>query len=839
MKHFRDFFLASSLFVFSAVFVAATATAQVVGLSGWDIYIDQGHSRTENKGVFGYSEAEKNLRVGLALQEMLLETTDIDTVYVSRTNDQQSVSLSQRSDHANSLGASWFHSIHSNAGSPNFNSTLMLWGQLLSGVEKSPPGGKAMSNIMIDLLTRGMRTTSSGSRGDCGFYRSFIPQACSTGGPYLSVNRRTTMPSELSEAGFHTSPLQNPRNMNADWKRLEARAFYWSILGFHNLPRPSERIVTGFVTNIETGLPLNGALVTLNDRTYTTDTYESLFNLYSTDPDQLRNGFFFFEDLPDGLLSISVTANGFRQYDVDFSPVDTFFTFQDVQLIPAFPPQVVDTSPLPDSTHRVVDNIIIDFSRVMDRNSVEAAFSLQPATIGSFSWKQNDFQMIFNPDALDPLTEYTLTISESAEGIFGDELDGDGDGNSGGDFVLTFRTGFPDVLAPAIRASYPRFNAREVERDPIITFTYDEPIDPASIVDNLAHLEPTVGGAAVPGILEHYIVDERSLLTYFPETLLEAGTFYRFTIAPGVRDVFGNEETSIKQIIFKTGYSVYDRTSIDSFDNALNPWWEPQQSGSTTGIITDSTGRAPDSTFVNLLTRSTGAMRIDYGWDTSAPAWLIRTFLSGGAPRNVLFDSTYALQAYVFGDGSGNLFRFAVDDNVPAASASFHEVSPWFTIDWYGWRLVSWLSSRDGVGAWIGNGSLDGTLRFDSIQLSHTPGSPAFGTLYVDDLHLAKVAINTASLSAAEVPAQFRLYQNYPNPFNPTTTLRFDLVTPGLVSLKIYNVLGAEVVTLTDQEYYSGIHTLTWDASGLTSGVYFARLNTALGSQSIKLLLIK
>ena len=46
------------------------------------------HSRTENQGLYNYSEAEKVLRIGLALREMLLTTTDIDTVYLSRDNDQ-------------------------------------------------------------------------------------------------------------------------------------------------------------------------------------------------------------------------------------------------------------------------------------------------------------------------------------------------------------------------------------------------------------------------------------------------------------------------------------------------------------------------------------------------------------------------------------------------------------------------------------------------------------------------------------------------------------------------------------------------------------------------------
>lgn len=119
---------------------------QVTGLAGWNIYLDPGHSQKENMGVYGYSEAEKNLRVGLSLRQMLLDWTDIDTVYICRSDDLAQVSLTQRTDQANSLGAAHYHSIHSNATSSpttTSNSTLLLWGQLgIGGPEKVPNGGK-------------------------------------------------------------------------------------------------------------------------------------------------------------------------------------------------------------------------------------------------------------------------------------------------------------------------------------------------------------------------------------------------------------------------------------------------------------------------------------------------------------------------------------------------------------------------------------------------------------------------------------------------------------------------------------------------------------------------
>lgn len=149
MKTLRYFLLTALLLTgFSR-----NVNAQVTGLSGWNIFIDPGHSQNENVGVYGYSEAKKNLRVALNIKDLLVTTTDIDTVYLCRTDDQQQVSLSQRTDYANSVGAAWYHSIHSDAGSTTANSTLLLWGQLYNGTPDPPVGGETMSAIMVPILT--------------------------------------------------------------------------------------------------------------------------------------------------------------------------------------------------------------------------------------------------------------------------------------------------------------------------------------------------------------------------------------------------------------------------------------------------------------------------------------------------------------------------------------------------------------------------------------------------------------------------------------------------------------------------------------------------------------
>lgn len=813
----------------------AGGRAQVTGLAGWDIYIDPGHSGTENMGVFNYSEAQKNLRVGLALRDLLLSTTDIDTVYMSRTTDVEQVSLNQRSDHANFVGATWFHSIHSDAGPPSVNRTLLLWGQNGDGTEKVPNGGKAMSDIMVARLTQGMRIGSSGSIGDCSFYGCSI-----NSGPWLSVNRRTSMPSELSEAGFHTNPTQNQRNMNADWKVLEARTFYWSILAFHGIAAPAERIATGIVADFESGLPINGAVVTIGDTTYTTDTFESLFNRYSTDPNQLRNGFYYLDRLPEGALPITVTAPDYRDFVSQLAPADEFFTFVDVALVSTKPPVVVSTTPVEaDTSFRILDPIVVNFSRPMDRPTVEAAFQIDPDVPGVLAWA-SDKNLRFVPDSLPPLTDFVLTIAGSAAGQFGDLLDGNGDGTGGDDFILAFRTGLPDALPPRIVSSHPVHNSTEIDRQSVVTVEYDEELLSSSVRPESFRLLPIAGGADVPGALRHYTVRRQSVIQFFPSEEMTGVEWYRFEIDPGISDPFGNVEENQKRLIFRTRLNTRtQQQDIDNFESGVETnWWVPQRSGSTAGIVTDSTDRFVETSIVNPQSGGSSALAIDYGWDAAASGWLLREYLAQGAPRDVLFDDTFILSAMVFGDGSGNRLRFAVDDNWPIESAQNHEVSPWYTIDWRGWRPVEWDLSTGDVGSWIGDGVLDGTLRFDSIQLTHAPGAAEFGRIVVDDLALSVLAAPVAIEDEA-VPDRLILHQAYPNPFNPTTRIEFEIPESGHVRLVVFDVTGRLVMTLANELMAAGVWSRTFDAAGLASGVYLFRLEFKGEARVGRALLIK
>lgn len=121
--------------------------------------------------------------------------------------------------------------------------------------------------------------------------------------------------------------------------------------------------------------------------------------------------------------------------------------------------------------------------------------------------------------------------------------------------------------------------------------------------------------------------------------------------------------------------------------------------------------------------------------------------------------------------------------------------------------------------------------------------------LTIDDLETGQfdgwmVWLGTGVISVdenlSEIPSQYALKQNYPNPFNPVTTIRYDLPLSGDVTLKVYNLLSEEVVTLVQGQKNAGRYIVTWDATHVASGIYFYKLQVGDDLvQTKKMLLIR
>jgi len=90
-----------------------------------------------------------------------------------------------------------------------------------------------------------------------------------------------------------------------------------------------------------------------------------------------------------------------------------------------------------------------------------------------------------------------------------------------------------------------------------------------------------------------------------------------------------------------------------------------------------------------------------------------------------------------------------------------------------------------------------------------------------------------------QLPTEFALMQNYPNPFNPTTTITYHLPKTAKVELKVYDVLGNEIVTLVNEEKPSGIYNVQLTMNNVSSGIYFYKITAGEFVQTKKIILIK
>jgi hypothetical protein len=121
-----------------------------------------------------------------------------------------------------------------------------------------------------------------------------------------------------------------------------------------------------------------------------------------------------------------------------------------------------------------------------------------------------------------------------------------------------------------------------------------------------------------------------------------------------------------------------------------------------------------------------------------------------------------------------------------------------------------------------------------------------FQLLYATPLtkyQMAKLGMDTLLVSVDRqinsIPEGFYLEQNYPNPFNPSTTIRFSLPQRSEVELVVYDALGKQIETLLSGDHDAGVYEVDFDATGLSSGIYFYQIKSASFTETRKLVLMK
>jgi hypothetical protein len=163
--------------------------------------------------------------------------------------------------------------------------------------------------------------------------------------------------------------------------------------------------------------------------------------------------------------------------------------------------------------------------------------------------------------------------------------------------------------------------------------------------------------------------------------------------------------------------------------------------------------------------------------------------------------------------------------------------------------LGDWIEDgKSYIASDLYNGGTD-TVRITGEGASMSLTLPPYGTaifvLADSARHVYIPPLNgIGSQPNAQQPETFTLYQNYPNPFNPSTTIRFDVPRAARVYIRIFNVLGEEIVDVADGFYTAGVHQVVWDGRtqygrSAGSGVYFVRFESGTFSDTKKIILIK
>ncbi|MGE5436305.1 MAG: T9SS type A sorting domain-containing protein, partial [Syntrophothermus sp.] len=177
----------------------------------------------------------------------------------------------------------------------------------------------------------------------------------------------------------------------------------------------------------------------------------------------------------------------------------------------------------------------------------------------------------------------------------------------------------------------------------------------------------------------------------------------------------------------------------------------------------------------------------------------------------------------VLGVTEGNIYSLSdvqfVNDSVGYAIAGNNEII-WKTTD----RGNTWEFSFAGYGFF--------PFFFLKENVGWTAGLNGEIWKYTDE-------VTTSSINENKIITSYSLSQNYPNPFNPATTIKYSIPKENFVSLKIYDALGNEVAQLVNEEKPAGEYEVNFNASQLSSGVYFYRINSGEFTQVKKLLLLK
>ena len=742
----------------------------------------------------GFWESYSNLDKAFYLKERLegIGATVILTRVGNENEDD--IALSARSAIANANNVDFFHSIHSNGFQGTANYTLMLF----RGYDNQPvfPEAKQMGTIMADEIFKANRTTNKYNRGDWTFYGS-------TSG--LGVLRNLEMPGVLSEGSFHDYIPESWRLMSTTYHKHEAISMVRSFLRYFSagsyttgtiagIARDPDEIVSYYYLNTnDSKRPVNNLQVRIEPGG---QTFQG---------DALNNGFYLFTGLEPGAYKIYLEGEYFAYDSVQATVYANRTTFADkfLTMTPILDAPSVTSIYPEDGAEEIVtgDQIEIEFDIRMDRTSTQAAFDISPNTSGYFHWSNDDKNLVFEPyPKLALSTNYTIEVAASAQSHFGVNI------------AEAVSIGFKTRTKLAIDKQYPENNQEDLSNTAAIRLQFNAVLNGSSLPGNIGLYDSQNNFINVSVTS---MGDQDGVILFEPSQPLDFESEYMVKLGGGITDIEGLSLGDDIEISFVTGAEFNaPGVLVEDFESP-GAWSDPDADDESFG--TSQSRTYFDITGLKEVTGESSAI-VEYKF-IEMPAQIVfatsQKPLLGNNP-----DAKFGM--WVFGDDSDNEISFLFTDEMGNSA----EV-PMGLIDFTGWVYLSTTLGETGI---------TGNIYFRGMKIKRTETGLKESAVWFDAIHSDDYV---SSVEDKQEEKSFMLAQNYPNPFNPSTTISFSIAEAGKVNLTVYNILGQKVAVLMNGNLSSGRHEIKFDASALSSGIYFYRLKSRDYALVKKMILLK
>lgn len=458
-------------------------------------------------------------------------------------------------------------------------------------------------------------------------------------------------------------------------------------------------------------------------------------------------------------------------------------------------PEVYSVSPSGEKDScNITSQIKVTFSNIMDRTSVESAFSITPYTKGSVIWDDSDLSFVFKPDSLlKAATKYTVTINSSAKNIWGKNLFTD--------YTSVFVTKNREKLK--ITKIYPANNQNDISTTVKFRIVFDGNVTLNAMVGNVL-LYNYENQRVMTSNVKLNNTDGKTTLSFETSGPLENGKQYRLVLNGKITDTDNIPMKDTITVNFTTEPKVIISTSLIDNMEQQGEWKNPSYMGYSYGIDT-------------LLTNFRIAAEKKTSYNTSGKITYSFTGSSDGLCRvlnavqpivNPSGGNIFGI--WIYGDYSGNILEYWFTDSNKEMIKQRVD-----TIKWTGWKFKSISTTQFS----------NKELRFNSLIIKQDSLAQKSGEIYFDDLQQSSVTGIQDDI-VNSLPGNYSLSQNYPNPFNPSTRIDYSLPVNSFVTLKVFDILGREIATLVNEQKTAGNHSsfFTLSSSFASSGTYFYQI---------------